>query len=259
MDYEKKYKDALDRAKEKYSACSAPALLEYIFPELKESEGERIVKCLLNYFNHVRYNGLDLKGTDVDEVIAWLEKQGEQKPIDYNEELKKCRENPLYFFDKYVSVKLKNQKPTWGKEDEKIRKELITHFRNTRCVTEEGGETIAKWIAWLEKQKNTTDKEYVFRPLAGDTIEKAAERAVELDGKVVLAFNGAYIPVGDKTKDEIVAEYRNWVKKQGKQHSHVDIDKMVDEFADTEVEGYGLPSMIEVDAYRRDIEDALEK
>ena len=37
-------------------------------------------------------------------------------------------------------------------EDEKIRKELITHCRNTRCVTEERAERIAKWIAWLEKQ-----------------------------------------------------------------------------------------------------------
>ena len=38
-------------------------------------------------------------------------------------------------------------------EDERIRKELITHCRNTRCVTEEGAERIAKWIDWLEKQK----------------------------------------------------------------------------------------------------------
>jgi hypothetical protein len=37
-------------------------------------------------------------------------------------------------------------------EDERIRKELITQCRNTRCVTEEGAERIAKWIAWLEKQ-----------------------------------------------------------------------------------------------------------
>lgn len=46
MDYEQKYNAALGRAKEKYSACSAPALLEYIFPELKESEDdvEKIIK-----------------------------------------------------------------------------------------------------------------------------------------------------------------------------------------------------------------------
>lgn len=143
-------------------------------------------------------------------------------------------------------------------DDERIRKEIIDFLGlpHPQFVGERDHE---KWIAWLEKQKDACDREYVFRPLAGDTIEKAAEKAVELDGKVVLAFNGAYIPVGNKTKYEIVAEYRNWVKKQGEQHSPVDIDKMVDKFAHTEVEGYGFPSMIEVDAYRRGIEDAFEK
>lgn len=37
-------------------------------------------------------------------------------------------------------------------EDEKVKKEIIEHCKNTRCVTEEGAERIAKWIAWLEKQ-----------------------------------------------------------------------------------------------------------
>ena len=31
-------------------------------------------------------------------------------------------------------------------EDDRIRKELIAHCRNTRCVTEEGAERISKWI-----------------------------------------------------------------------------------------------------------------
>ena len=54
-------------------------------------------------------------------------------------------------------------------EDERIRKELITHCRNTRCVTEEGAERIAKWIAWLEKQGGQepiewkdSDEKYLF-------------------------------------------------------------------------------------------------
>lgn len=42
-------------------------------------------------------------------------------------------------------------------EDEMIRKELITHCRNTRCVTEEGAERIAKWISWLEKQESVEE------------------------------------------------------------------------------------------------------
>ena len=54
-------------------------------------------------------------------------------------------------------------------DDERIRQELITHCRNTRCVTEEGAERIAKWIAWLEKQDEQepiewkdSDEKYLF-------------------------------------------------------------------------------------------------
>ena len=84
MDYEKRYKEALKWMQSLYSGLHGATKeeAEHYFPELKDSEDERIVKCLLNYFNHVRYNGLDLKGTDVDEVIAWLEKQGNNKTLD---------------------------------------------------------------------------------------------------------------------------------------------------------------------------------
>lgn len=69
-----KYNEALEKARELMDK-GYDVLMPEIFPELKESEDDRIVRCLLNYFNHVRYNGLDLKDTDVDEVIAWLKKQ----------------------------------------------------------------------------------------------------------------------------------------------------------------------------------------
>ena len=82
--YELKYKKALKWMQSLYSGLHGKTKeeAEHYFPELKESKDDRIVRCLLNYFHHVRYNGLDLKGTDIDEVIAWLEKQGEKKPTD---------------------------------------------------------------------------------------------------------------------------------------------------------------------------------
>lgn len=80
MEYERKYKAALKWMQSLYSGLHGATKeeAEKYFPELQENKDDRIVRCLLNYFNHVRYNGLDLKGTDVDEVIAWLEKQGEK-------------------------------------------------------------------------------------------------------------------------------------------------------------------------------------
>ena len=54
MDYEQLYKDALERAKKWYNAPNADKIptysnrvIEEIFPELKESEDERIRKALI--------------------------------------------------------------------------------------------------------------------------------------------------------------------------------------------------------------------
>ena len=324
MDYEKKYKEALERARIWKDKSGMPkdkrGILDEIFPELAESEDERIVKCLLNYFNHVRYNGLDLKGTDVDEVIAWLEKQkpielnqemqvepqdkgeisdgyhtfnelyyyrmlynaaffnmlpkewvhkskkhndgeecfgggwfivmanlptgqisnhyelkdwdlfqipekevadewdghtpqeaterlhkfllekqgqtftkkdvddaylkgvcdtkhelekqgekspvlsnssntgkDEQKEIDYNEELKKCKDNPLYFFDKYVKIKLKEQKPAWSEEDEERIKNILSVLDVQVCwngATGKKENPYQKEIDWVKSLKD---------------------------------------------------------------------------------------------------------
>lgn len=82
------YKDMinwLEKAKIRYneikgidSHSSEEKLLLDIFPELAENNDERIRKALVEYFKYVRYNGLDLKTTNVDEVLDWLEKQGER-------------------------------------------------------------------------------------------------------------------------------------------------------------------------------------
>ena len=203
MDYEKKYNEALERAqKVKHDAetigCSlSPDMLEVIFPELAESEDERILRTIIRGFENWKSNGnVTFNNTKVDDILAYLEKQKEQKPIldfkasnwyvskvdgkihdmddsnpnkkyysgvddtlsniagilhgvyseeklkeqkpaevdestkrlnenwmkqyfneqnpvDYEAELKKCKDNPLYFFDKYVSIK---QKPAEDKE-----------------------------------------------------------------------------------------------------------------------------------------------
>ena len=74
----------------------------------KDDEDESIIKDIIAYMRYERKS----TGEEIENrFIPWLEKQGERKEIDYNEELKKCRANPLYFFDKYVKVKLNEQKP----------------------------------------------------------------------------------------------------------------------------------------------------
>lgn len=85
MDYEKKYKEALEKARiwqsHLYDTNDKDYAdeLNYIFPELAESEDERIRKQILSFlkeFEHDHYRSLDFSTW-----TAWLEKQGEQNLI----------------------------------------------------------------------------------------------------------------------------------------------------------------------------------
>lgn len=191
MDYEKKYKEALERARElQHDNC----WVTNIFPELKESEDEKIRKRIYNYIN-VTLD--DNENEEKEKWLTWLEKQGESsdkihywteeeiepiisdylrgaehyggmiarlrclKPkslekqsehIDYNEELKKCRENPLYFFDKYVQVKLKEQKYAWSENDEEM---CIDAVKYLELFDAQGihGDVAIPCIEWLKSLK----------------------------------------------------------------------------------------------------------
>ena len=90
MDYEKKYKDALGMAEEiiryykEHNRGDEAAIedLEGIFPELKESEDEKIRRNIIAALKGEGYYDCDL----TNECIAWLEKQGEQKPTNDSDE-----------------------------------------------------------------------------------------------------------------------------------------------------------------------------
>ena len=105
-------------------------------------------------------------------------------------------------------------------EEERIRKSLIrlVHLYGGEFGMIDANTSVEKALTWLEKQADVNLKEYVFRPLAGCDINTAAIQAVEqqkLGKKIILAFNGAYIPIEEKTADDIVNEYYSWLEKQG--------------------------------------------
>jgi len=122
-DKAKAYDKALEKARQ---LCAYPTTkpfisdLQDLFPELQESEDERIRKELISHFCGIRDNcGKDWYGYNINDIIAWLEKQGEQKPIISDDAL---REGIAHFgitqrqidnwLKKYVDVeKQREQKP----------------------------------------------------------------------------------------------------------------------------------------------------
>ena len=121
----KRYDEALkygqylinERCKEGADGSFHRADLDKMFPELTESENDRIRKEIVHFLREGKpYNCPN--SVKRQEWANWLEQQGEKNEIDYNEELKKCKANPLYFFDKYVKAKLKEQNSSWNEYDE---------------------------------------------------------------------------------------------------------------------------------------------
>ena len=164
MDYEKKYNEALERFKtfrEKYCTYGdlhfgdvifdktgeAQKDLDAIFPELKESGDERMIKAI----EHILYENYSdaavIEGVEIAEIVTWLEKHKE--PIDpfdtklFQDGVKEGRRLER------EDIKKEQQPAEWSKEDEKIRRNLMSLLANMRGnrITEE---TYQKYYPWLK-------------------------------------------------------------------------------------------------------------
>ena len=98
--WEQKYKEAIEKAKAKLEEAK---VFDYddeqtahvirlttfdIFPELAESADARIKDWLIRYLeNRVLNTGIMQEKENCEKAIAWLKKQGEQKPVDWLAEL----------------------------------------------------------------------------------------------------------------------------------------------------------------------------
>lgn len=90
MNYEKAYKEALERAKESLKdgtiSSNTISYIEEIFPELKESEDDRIRKALIKYYSFDKDGGSHaLDNITPKQIVTWLEKQGELVKINPTE------------------------------------------------------------------------------------------------------------------------------------------------------------------------------
>lgn len=85
----KAYDEALERAR-KYMAKGYDVLMPEIFPQLRESEDERIRKEIINYLDFAESHNL-LRAADYEKKKGWLaylEKKKEQKPAWSEDEMK---------------------------------------------------------------------------------------------------------------------------------------------------------------------------
>lgn len=130
--------EKLEESKRLYETANADQkyVLKSLFPELKESEDERIKKEMLTFFKGF-YDNQMVKAVDVEPWIAWLEKQGEQKSTADNfesvlkhimEEAIECGDTRNLKADAEMLMRLV-QKPAWSEENERIIQNLLSLWK----------------------------------------------------------------------------------------------------------------------------------
>lgn len=136
--YEKKYKEALSWAHSAIKAGADGMLkedLERIFPELRESEDERIRKSILEL---VKQSSHILNPMNQKSMIAWLEKQGEhanfRNKIQVGDKVTRNEDGVLVNLSQLKRVakpseKHSEQNPDWSEEDERILNKIQDHLR----------------------------------------------------------------------------------------------------------------------------------
>jgi len=152
MDYEKKYKEALERAKVIYqgsykpdTAATIAETLQNVFPELCESEDEKIRKGLIKL----------VKATQSDELwceycvskadaLAWLEKQEGCEYIkkDWLEHIKQSWYKEGFIDGKYSGGASKE----WSINDAATLKELIDFLENGTAKLQHDLTHYANWL-----------------------------------------------------------------------------------------------------------------
>lgn len=109
--YEQKYKKALEKLQEAFAptkdGCKISGLtrgcIENIFPELKESEDERIRKAIKMGIRHLETQlGCDMvDGVDILDMYSWLEKQGHMLDPDKVIEWLENKQPSVGVYDKF--------------------------------------------------------------------------------------------------------------------------------------------------------------
>ena len=228
--HKKTIERAISWAKGEHPECFSEAqkAIEFIFPELKESESEdeKVRKSLIDYFSNFHLQ--TFAGLDPKKILDWLEKQGKETSWKPSKEEMDVLYGLAYITNQYDEHKeevitrlyqdlkreffngssYENMFPTNTSTEDDVRRrstiQVLEYARSLDAYNQYGKADIDKNIAWLEKQgKETSEKEFTFKALPRllEMIE-VSDRAKAYTEKLAVALDNE----GYHTDAKIVRE-----------------------------------------------------
>ena len=153
--YEEKYKEAFEKAKFYYGNCpsdSEKSKLEKMFPELAESDDEKIRKELIFWINsEIPQCSIQEHADKLKLFVAYLEKQGEQKHVDDNDNVDNLHD---YLYGQQYSQlqseqKHKKESKFYDSMDELIADALMELVEKSDLIDRDKKNR----LVWIEKHR----------------------------------------------------------------------------------------------------------
>lgn len=169
-DYEKKYKEALEKAnsalKDGGISSNTIAYIQSVFPELKESDDKRIMKKIVAALSYYRNEGC-MSQTECNECKFWLEKQGNSNSQNW-----KPSKEQINALEHFVRSIAESGYASPYDDNTKLLKSLINDLhklekqKDTNALIQEASEKAytegmrVERKHWLEKQGNQKPAEW---------------------------------------------------------------------------------------------------
>ena len=183
-----------------------------IFPELAESEDERIRKELLEHCKNQAkpYIQTGNKCPQIQSWIAWLEKQGEQKPDVVQHSLSVSDDSNLPTLDESIyhpcteSVH-EQESSEWSEDDEYLLDETIKHLEALIRITKKQGSAYSDEIQYYQRDID-------WLKILKDRIQPKQEWNKEdiemLNSAILFVEHSAFTTIG-KGKNNVIAWLKN--------------------------------------------------
>lgn len=200
----KRYDEALEIAKKNYVTAQDLSegfhigiecfknTLESIFPNLKESEDEKIRKEIISILRNTYWTS---NRNRFNELVAWLEKQGDKDKL-----IQELGEYKVKYTQEVLEKHITSMS---NKDDERLRKTTIAFLKD---FAEKGYENAVECIDWLKKEGK--DKEINnFDVLPG--LYKCIHRMFDgtPDGKLLFEVGNIYRCLSKHDRAEFEASY----------------------------------------------------
>lgn len=178
----KAYDNALDWMRSVYPTLTGAAKedAEHYFPELKESRDKRIMENCIHFLNLQKSHHAST--FEIEECIAWLEKQGEQKSTDKDEPKFKVgdwciyNENDTIFQITKVFSNLYRCRTNEGEEYSSTRDYIEKNARFWTNQDAKDGDVLS--VSW-EDNGDKWEKIVIFKHFYQDGIENSHQPSIE--------------------------------------------------------------------------------